>query len=166
MIQIRVEYCDGCGACVEVCPSGALYLVNGKATVDEARCRECEMCVSTCPRHAIVVVGERVGEAEPLRVPAVEPEPMALRVGAEPISLPVRSRLVPLVGAALVWAGREIVPRLADYLVSGLDRRIIAQAWRASDRALRKWTVEPGFGRGHTGIAGKEGADDPDHLCG
>ncbi len=127
MIQIRVEYCDGCGACVEICPSGALYLVDGKATVDEAQCRECELCVSTCPREAIVVVGERVREAEPLRLPAVQPEPMAVRVGTESASLLVRSRLLPLVGAALVWAGREIVPRLADYLVSGLDRRIIGR---------------------------------------
>lgn len=127
MIQIRVEYSDGCGACVEVCPSGALYLVDGKATVDEARCRECELCVSTCPREAVVVAGERVREAEPLRLPAVQPEPMAVQVAAEPVSRPVRSRLLPLVGAALVWAGREIVPRLADYLVSGLDRHIIGR---------------------------------------
>ena len=31
MITIDLARCNGCGACVEVCPEGALYLVDDKA---------------------------------------------------------------------------------------------------------------------------------------
>ncbi len=148
MIQVRVEDCDGCGACVEVCPSGALYLVDGKAAVDGALCRECEACIAACPRQAIVLVDERVREAEPVRVPTVQAEPVAVRVGAEPASLPIRSRLLPLVSAALVWAGREIVPRLADYLVSGVERRLIGRRPAGGRSGTRELTRGTGFRSG------------------
>jgi hypothetical protein len=36
--------------------------------------------------------------------------------------VPLRAKVLPLVGATLTWAGREIVPRLADYLLYNLDR--------------------------------------------
>lgn len=127
MIVVRAEHCDGCGACVEVCPTGALYLLDGKATVDDALCRECEACLAACPREAIVVADEWQPEAEPVRVPALRPEPEVVQVRAKPPSLPVRSRVLPLVGAALAWAGREIVPRLAEYVLYGLDRRMAGQ---------------------------------------
>ncbi|TEU13379.1 MAG: 4Fe-4S dicluster domain-containing protein, partial [Anaerolineales bacterium] len=34
-LLIDEEACTGCGICVEVCPLGALHLVEGVAVVDE-----------------------------------------------------------------------------------------------------------------------------------
>jgi NAD-dependent dihydropyrimidine dehydrogenase PreA subunit len=144
VITVRAEDCDGCGACVEVCPTGAIYLVDGAATVDRGRCSACEACLAACPVGAIVVVDERQPEAEPVRVPALRPEPGVVQVKAELASRPVRSKVLPVFGAALVWAGREIVPRLADYVLYSLERRLPGQRAMSTDRADRApaWSGE------------------------
>ena len=143
MIVVRAEHCDGCGVCVEVCPTGAIYLVDGVATVDRALCRECEACLTACPREAVVVADEWQPEAEPVRVPALRPEPELVQVRAEPAPLVLRSRVLPLVGAALAWAGREIVPRLADYVLRMARQRTIGR--RPDERGLARGSeVQPG----------------------
>lgn len=44
--------CDGCGACVDHCPSGAIAL-NGRAIAwDEERCMACDECIKACPNSA------------------------------------------------------------------------------------------------------------------
>jgi Fe-S-cluster-containing hydrogenase component 2 len=78
-VWIDVARCTGCGACVEVCPVGAIALVDGKASVDEEACTGCEACVDACPEGAIqpVVQGELVPIPE-RPAPAVrQPSPLA-----------------------------------------------------------------------------------------
>ena len=123
MITIHAERCDGCGACLEVCPHGALYLFEGKAVVDEALCQECEACVAVCPAEAITIVEQVTAAAAPARVPAIRPASEVGLVESQPAPVPLRVKVLPVVGAALSWAGRELVPRLAYYLLDGLDRR-------------------------------------------
>jgi ferredoxin len=46
--------CSGCGQCIEVCPTGALALVGGKARVVQAEaCDYTGLCEMTCPMEAI-----------------------------------------------------------------------------------------------------------------
>lgn len=52
-VKIDVGKCDGCGACVEVCPVEAITLDGDNAVVDESECTECEACVDECPNEAI-----------------------------------------------------------------------------------------------------------------
>lgn len=152
MIKIYLERCDGCGACLEACPEGALYLVDGRAAVDEGRCRECEACVAACPSGAIVVTE---GAWQPVqaqsRVPAVvpRPEPEVIRVRTEQDLVPLRARVLPVIGAALTWAGREIMPRLADYFLSDLDRRTASQ--QVTGKGRRSPTSGSQSGRGGGG---------------
>lgn len=129
LITIDIERCTGCGACLEVCPTGALYLVDGKAAVDNALCRECEACLGVCPTEAISLTSEPAASpaTEAVRPPdrqlARQPEPEAIRIRTESAPVPLRTRVLPIVGAALAWAGREIVPRAVDRLLDALDRR-------------------------------------------
>jgi len=52
--RINVKLCDGCGACIEVCPANVLALKNGKAAeVDPEACMECKACEAACPKGAI-----------------------------------------------------------------------------------------------------------------
>jgi ferredoxin len=49
--------CTHCGACVAVCPSGALALdaESRKVIFDNEKCIACEFCVRACPTRAMEV---------------------------------------------------------------------------------------------------------------
>lgn len=49
-------WCEGCGACVQTCPSDALSLRDGKAYCDSSKCVLCGYCTPGCPVFAIRVV--------------------------------------------------------------------------------------------------------------
>jgi aryl-alcohol dehydrogenase-like predicted oxidoreductase len=55
-LSIVALACEGCGECVEHCENGALSIVDGKATVDHARCILCGYCAPHCQRLAIRMV--------------------------------------------------------------------------------------------------------------
>lgn len=45
--------CDGCGACIEVCPESAINLRDGRALINELLCSGCGACIPSCPKEAI-----------------------------------------------------------------------------------------------------------------
>lgn len=140
-VYVDDKRCIGCATCVNVCPTGAIAIVNEVATIDQERCDGCEACADFCPNGAILVVTEAVEEKAVL--PRVQPRsPIPSR---RPVSLttPLRTQLVPLVGSALVFLGREVVPRLIPRLVNALDQSTgkpsptSSQRKRASNAATR-----------------------------
>ena len=52
-VVINEETCIGCGACIEVCPTEALEMVDEKAKVDAEKCVDCGACIDECPVEAI-----------------------------------------------------------------------------------------------------------------
>ena len=124
-VWVDVARCTGCGACVEVCPAGAIRLVAGEtgghAEIDQRACQGCEACVEVCPEGAIMpklkpaIEGELV-QREARLVP-VEPQHRDVRL-AQPTP-----KALTWLGAALVFAAREIVPRVAVSLLDAWDRQ-------------------------------------------
>ena len=125
MIYVDGEKCAGCGICEDVCPVEAVRVSDGVARIDQDRCNECEACVEACPNEAILVVIEPAEE----RAISLREQPAPEVALAEPhrAPAPLRSKVVPVVGTALAFLGREVAPRLAMYLVDALDRRLSQQ---------------------------------------
>ena len=55
------ENCNGCGICVQNCPTQNLSLFDGKAVAGN-RCTMCYRCISKCPQKAITLLGKKVVE--------------------------------------------------------------------------------------------------------
>ncbi|MBN1621504.1 MAG: 4Fe-4S binding protein [Endomicrobiales bacterium] len=53
MIYINKDKCKGCGACINICPAEAIYLLKGIAKVHVSKCIECGRCINACPAGAI-----------------------------------------------------------------------------------------------------------------
>ena len=131
MIYVDDEKCAGCGVCEDVCPIEAVRVSDGVARIDQDRCNECEACVEACPNQAILMV------VEPAEEKAISLHDAGLQIRREQKMLQPapevalaeshRTKVTPVVGAALAFLGRKVAPRLATYLVDALERRLSQQ---------------------------------------
>lgn len=56
-IKINTAKCNGCGACVEICPVGIYTIVNEKVKISHSseECLGCRACEASCPVGAISI---------------------------------------------------------------------------------------------------------------
>lgn len=55
-VYINQEDCEGCGACKNACPAGAIFWGdNGLASVDHSKCLTCGYCSPVCPVRAVIM---------------------------------------------------------------------------------------------------------------
>ncbi len=54
-LKILEDVCYGCTHCMQVCPTEAIRVRNGKAKLLANRCVDCGECVRACPVDAIIV---------------------------------------------------------------------------------------------------------------
>ena len=114
IVWVDVTRCTGCGACVEVCPVGAIALVDGKARVDEELCTGCGACVDACPEGAIqpVAQGELILAPERPAPTVYRPSPLAETAGAA-IVVASTGLLMKAAGALARAVGRWLTRRSA-----------------------------------------------------
>jgi ferredoxin len=106
--------CMGCGACLQVCPSNAIRLVDDQARIDAALCNDCRACVQACPSDAIIAALPAIVPAErtiraPMAISSAQVTPI---VETKTVTSPSRV-LAPAIGATLTFLGREVAPRVA-----------------------------------------------------
>lgn len=64
-LMVRDILCKGCGACVEVCPRGAITISQEEGRrIDRGKCDRCFLCLESCQYQALSVCGKymKVGE--------------------------------------------------------------------------------------------------------
>lgn len=140
-MRVDVDRCTGCGECLEVCSNDAISLVDGKAHIDINNCLSCGACEATCPQNAIVesrypvrqearsIAGAReiqnaieIYEQQPVKIQPVEIQTVEPAGSAIPVA-PLERRYSWL-QPVLSYLGWEILPRLADTLITALERRL------------------------------------------
>ena len=55
---VYMTRCDGCGHCVDICPSDIMHIdttTRRAYNIEPNMCWECYSCVKACPHHAIDV---------------------------------------------------------------------------------------------------------------
>jgi len=50
---VIADLCNGCNACVPICPTKAITMQDGKAKIDPFQCTGCGACIPVCPQEAI-----------------------------------------------------------------------------------------------------------------
>jgi uncharacterized protein (DUF362 family) len=56
---LPTEKCIACSRCEEICPRGAVKVIEGRARVDYSRCIRCYCCHEVCPVDAIRLVSKK-----------------------------------------------------------------------------------------------------------
>lgn len=51
-VTLDVDSCVGCTHCIQHCPTQAIRVRDGKATILDERCIDCGECIRVCPHHA------------------------------------------------------------------------------------------------------------------
>jgi iron only hydrogenase large subunit-like protein len=54
-LKILKEVCIGCTHCMNICPTEAIRVKDGKAVLIDNRCVDCGFCFRVCPVNAIIV---------------------------------------------------------------------------------------------------------------
>jgi len=95
-IRIDKEKCGGRMKCLRVCPTQAIRIRNGKASIIEEKCIDCGECINVCPHNAILPLTDPFGEITKFRYSFALPSP-----------------------ALYAQFGREILP---EKILSGIEK--------------------------------------------
>lgn len=74
-IRIDKDKCQGRMKCMRACPTQAIRVRGGKATMIEERCIDCGECINVCPSGAIVPLTDPLGELTKFRHTVAIPSP-------------------------------------------------------------------------------------------
>ncbi|MFW6006742.1 MAG: [Fe-Fe] hydrogenase large subunit C-terminal domain-containing protein [Halanaerobiales bacterium] len=61
-VFLKEDECEGCTNCVKNCPTKAIRVHQGKATIKEDLCIDCAECIRTCEYHAKYTETNLIGE--------------------------------------------------------------------------------------------------------
>jgi len=134
---IDADLCTACGACVEVCPFGAVEIVGEAAQVNE-KCNLCGACVEVCPVEAITIEKKEVKAADGYQGVWVFAEQRRGRLAGVSFELLGEGRrLADKLGVSLsaVLFGRQVREAAGDLFAYGADR-----VYLADDPALADFT--------------------------
>ncbi len=61
-IKVDEQKCFGCTHCMKACPTEAIRIINGVASINSERCVDCGNCMRSCPAEAFYVEQDDLGQ--------------------------------------------------------------------------------------------------------
>ncbi len=61
-VSLDVSRCKGCITCLKRCPTEAIRIRDGHATIDSDRCIDCGQCIRTCPHKAKKAINDSLSD--------------------------------------------------------------------------------------------------------
>ncbi len=107
--------CDGCLACMRVCPTHAIRVKQGKATVRQQLCIDCGSCLATCSRGVFSPKTASLEDFDRFAFKVAIPSPVLYGQFPRDVTPEHIAQGLVAVGFDAVW----------DY---GVDTRLVAQA--------------------------------------
>ncbi len=74
-VTLDADRCRGCTTCVKRCPTEAIRVKDGKATIIKERCIDCGECIRVCPHRAKKAVFDRLPILENFEYTVALPAP-------------------------------------------------------------------------------------------
>jgi iron only hydrogenase large subunit-like protein len=74
-VRLDPEKCVGCTTCIKKCPTEAIRVRKGRASIQSERCIDCGECIRTCPHGAKRAVSDPLSLIEGFRVKVAVPAP-------------------------------------------------------------------------------------------
>ena len=74
-VSLINERCKGCTNCIKRCPTEAIRVRNGKASIDGERCIDCGECIRICENHAKQAEGDSLAATTGYRYRVAIPAP-------------------------------------------------------------------------------------------
>ncbi len=74
-VRLDFDKCKGCTNCIKRCPTEAIRVHDGKATIMEERCIDCGECIRCCPNHAKIAVTDTLDKLSEFQYKIALPAP-------------------------------------------------------------------------------------------
>lgn len=74
-VTLDKEKCVGCTNCIKRCPTEAIRVHDGKATIMAERCIDCGECIRVCPQHAKLAITDPLSAIKKYKYPIALPAP-------------------------------------------------------------------------------------------
>lgn len=74
-VSLNKNKCLGCMNCIKRCPTQAIRVRHGKATIISERCIDCGECIRICPHHAKTAMSDPLSDIEAFKYKIALPAP-------------------------------------------------------------------------------------------
>ncbi len=147
---VITELCDGCGICVQTCPSNAITKQDEKARINPFMCTGCGACIPVCPKEAIDFKNSTMKQMiAHLRGVLMDKEPDEVRIvvfvdknvgytgmdflGLDRVNYPENIRIVPVPSTAILSS-----KHLLHALAFGADGVLVIEGEQYIDEKFTK----------------------------
>lgn len=159
------DLCDGCGVCIQTCPSNAITMQEGKAKIDPFMCTGCGACIPICPKEAIDFKNSTMKQiVAHLRGVLLDKEPNEVRIiafvdknvgytgidflGLDRINYPENIRIMPVPSTAILG-----LKHILYALALGADGILVIEGQQDIDEKFtKKKMIEIGRSLAELGI--------------